>query len=332
MPVYNAGKYLSEAIESILAQDFTDFELIAINDGSTDSSAHILEHYQKRDKRVRVYHQVNLGRVAAANKALQLAKGKYAARMDSDDISLNHRLFRQVEFMENHPDIGASGTWLRCFGERNMVMRSPTDPETTRSLLLFESTIYNSTAIMRTQCLLDSNLFYRNLNEQGMAEDYDLWSRLSTKTKLTNIPEVLFLYRTHSEQSVCTHISIKRKTASRIRVELLNRLGLEPTCDEAEIHQALSYLEIQSSKNYIERIEDWLIKLTSANIQARLYDGNVLSQVLFDRWLKTCYMASDLGVWTWKKYRDSQITQEAIKPISSEARLALKCALRWSRK
>ena len=112
MPAYNAAEYLDEAIRSILNQTFRDFEFIIINDGSTDDSISILDKQQKLDSRIRVYHQENQGMIAALNRGCRLARGKYIARMDADDISLPGRLEKQLKYMERHPQIGILGTWI----------------------------------------------------------------------------------------------------------------------------------------------------------------------------------------------------------------------------
>src|SRR5690242_12324875 len=111
MPVYNAALFLPESTASILNQTFRDFEFIIINDGSTDESASILAEYEKLDTRVCVYHQNNEGMIAALNCGCRLARGKYIARMDADDVSLPTRLETQFKYLEERPQIGILGTW-----------------------------------------------------------------------------------------------------------------------------------------------------------------------------------------------------------------------------
>ena len=116
MPVYNAEKYLAEAINSILNQTFTNYELLIINDGSTDKSEEIILKYS--DKRIRyIKNDKNIRLVATLNKGIELAKGKYIARMDADDISVPTRLEKQITLLENNEDIGVCGSFLYVFGE-----------------------------------------------------------------------------------------------------------------------------------------------------------------------------------------------------------------------
>ena len=111
MPVYNGEKYLAEAIDSILVQTFTDFELLIVDDGSQDNSAEIIRSYVKRDSRIRFFQQEqNEGSANARNRGIANAKGEFIAAMDCDDVSLPERLQKQVDFLESHPEIGALGT------------------------------------------------------------------------------------------------------------------------------------------------------------------------------------------------------------------------------
>ena len=110
MSVYNDEKYLSKAVESILNQSYKDFEFIIVNDGSTDNSFEILEKYQQDDKRVILIEQDNIGLTKSLNKAIDMACGKYIARMDSDDISLLTRFQKQIDFLEQNKDYALAGT------------------------------------------------------------------------------------------------------------------------------------------------------------------------------------------------------------------------------
>lgn len=113
MPVYNASQYLAEAIESIVSQTFTDWELIIIDDGSTDDSKLIIKRYAQSDKRIRYYkNEQNMGVIRTLNKGINLSTGKYIARMDADDISLPTRFDTQYRFLENNADVAMCGTEL----------------------------------------------------------------------------------------------------------------------------------------------------------------------------------------------------------------------------
>ena len=111
MAVYNAEKYLTEAVESILVQTFADFEFLIIDDGSVDGSAAILEDYAESDERVKVIHNSeNLGLTKSLNIGLKLTQGKFIARIDADDVAVPERFEKQITFMDDHPDIGVCGS------------------------------------------------------------------------------------------------------------------------------------------------------------------------------------------------------------------------------
>ncbi len=118
MSVYNGERFLREAIESILSQTFRDFEFIIVNDGSTDGTAGILNSYALSDSRVRVFEQENMGQCASDNRGCSLARGKYIARMDSDDVSMRDRLERQIAFLENHEKVGLLGGAVEIIDDR----------------------------------------------------------------------------------------------------------------------------------------------------------------------------------------------------------------------
>jgi len=199
MPVYNAERYVAEAVESILAQTFTDFEFIIIDDGSTDASLSILQHYAKRDERIRLTSRPNTGVVRAMNEGMSQARAKYVARMDADDISLPERLAREVAFLEGNPDCVAVG----C---RVMMIDADGDPirkwpvhecheEIDRANLeSFGSSIVHPTVLMRRDEVAAAGAY--NIAFQ-YASDMDLFLRLAERGRLANLPEVLLKYRLH---------------------------------------------------------------------------------------------------------------------------------------
>lgn len=206
MPVFNAAPYLSEAVESILNQTFRNFEFIIINDGSTDGSSDILEHYSHIDRRITVYHQGNKGLIHALNRAYRLAQGPLLARMDADDISFPTRLERQVAFLQNHPEVGVLGSWYESFSqdkEKSTLVPLPTQPLSTAWSLLFGTPVHHPTVILRKELLKKSG-YYRET--APFIEDRDLWLRMSKITKLMNLPEVLLRYRIHND-SICVKFS-----------------------------------------------------------------------------------------------------------------------------
>ena len=128
MPAYNSEAFVAEAIESILNQTYTDFEFIIINDGSTDKTAEIIDEYAKNDSRIKfINNHKNQGLIAVLNQGLDLCTGEYVARMDSDDISMPQRFEKQVQYMDEHQEVGILGTWIDFFPTTTMQGVGPTD-------------------------------------------------------------------------------------------------------------------------------------------------------------------------------------------------------------
>jgi glycosyltransferase involved in cell wall biosynthesis len=225
MSVYNGERYLREAVESILNQTFTDFEFIIIDDGSTDNTTEILEEYATQDKRIRLIRNTrNLGLTRSLNKGLRIACGEYLARQDADDISLQERLALQVRFLDEHPDVGVVGTWVMHInegGRQTGVLRTPTSPALVRWFLLFGPCLMHPSVTMR-RSLLERDAAYRP--EIPYAQDYDLWVRLSTKTQLANLPEVLQLMRVHRHAISAQHYGQQEQTARAVMQHAIMRL------------------------------------------------------------------------------------------------------------
>src|SRR6185369_10026020 len=211
LPVYNGEKYLAEAIDSILAQTFTDFELLIIDDGSTDNSLAILKQYKQRDDRIRLIARENRNLATTLNDLIDLAQGEWVARMDQDDIALPHRFEKQLQWLEQ---TGADicGSSIRFFGtsDKRTVTHCQTD-EAVKMELLFRSPFAHPTVMMKT--VLVKKLRYDKAWEK--AEDYDLWERAARAGwMMTNVPEVLLLYRLHPTQ-ITTHTSNQNQIFSQ---------------------------------------------------------------------------------------------------------------------
>lgn len=197
LPVYNAGKYLKEAIQSILDQSYTNFELIIINDGSTDDSEKLIRSYT--DKRICYVFQQNTGLAGALNTGLKTAKGKYIARQDQDDISLVDRLQKQVEFLESHPNINLLGTRATVFTDDHKEMKMhdhATEPAVLRFDLLFDNPFVHSSVMFRKDAI-DQIGSYNT--DRSYYEDFELWSRFAFYGQVANLKDVLVKYRHHDQ-------------------------------------------------------------------------------------------------------------------------------------
>ncbi len=203
MPVYNNAETLAEALDSIRAQTFEDYELIVVNDGSTDASGEILRAYAAEDPRIRLIdNPVNLGLTPNLNKAAAAAGGELLARHDADDVSAPQRLERQVAFLDAHPEIAAVGAYVKLMDEYGRVCadwRTPTTPSDVRAALgRGECCFCHGVVLMRTSVfrLLEG---YRE--SFVLAEDFDLWLRMSERFQMTNLPEFLYVVRRHDKSA-----------------------------------------------------------------------------------------------------------------------------------
>ncbi len=208
MPAYNCEKYVLEAVSSMLAQTFKDFELLVIDDGSTDSTRSILNRIS--DHRLRIKsNPKNLGLIATLNIGLENCIGKYVARMDADDISAIERLDKQVQFLELHPEVHVLGTMVNLIGEDGKVFSGlsgyPTAPKDIRQHLLRECCLIHPTVMFRKDTVSSAGGYGTGAKH---SEDYDLWLRLSHEHAIANLPDKLVSYRIHKNQ-----VSIKNVIA-----------------------------------------------------------------------------------------------------------------------
>ena len=195
LSVHNGAADLPKAIDTILSQSFTDFELIAINNGSSDGTAAVLDGL--RDARVRVVHQVDMGLAAALNRGISLARGRYIARQDHDDWAKPTRLQKQVAFLEAHPDCALVGTRAEIWvGDRRTkrMHDHPTDDAALQFDLLFDNPFVHSSIMLRKSAL-DLVGPYTTDPARQPPEDYELWSRIARRYRVANLPERLTIYR-----------------------------------------------------------------------------------------------------------------------------------------
>ena len=262
MGVYNGERFLRETVDSILAQTFTDFEFLIINDGSTDSSRDIILSYD--DSRIKlVENERNIGVTKSMNRGIRLVRGDYIARIDADDISVPERLEKQVAFLDEHPDVAVVGSHIKCIGLNNEDLgfwkddiRHP-DAASIVEYLPFNNSIPNSTVMIRREIL--ERYRYRSFLTTAQ-EDWELWMRLaSDKLTIEKIPEYFVKYRKHQE-------SLTKKTPSLKR----RRIGVQ-----------ISYLAAQCLRFKFNRFNLRVFKQLLKKIDA-FYLNNTLVQLYLD--------------------------------------------------
>ncbi len=232
MSVYNGESYLEESVESVLRQTYTDFELIIINDCSTDKTSEILEKLALKDERIRVYtNEVNLKLPASLNKAVSLCEGKYILRMDSDDLCLPKRFEKQLAFMEKNKDIDLSS--IRFLTLKNGVFMpggcgGRTDNEALKAMLLVTNPILHPGVIAKKEVLKE--LKYDDT--LTCTEDLELWTRMVLNNKkMAILPEYLLIYRLHDKQITSTTLERQHKEVLKVEERYYSEL-LKPIKEE----------------------------------------------------------------------------------------------------
>ena len=320
MGCHNGEHYLDDAIESILNQRCSDFEFIIIDDASTDSSWQIIEGWKSKDQRIRPYkNDHNLGLAATLNRALTYSKGRYIARMDADDISLPERLSRQLAILENQ-EIQICGTWTRSIGRfRSKVTRYPISHEEICAHLFFQSPFAHPTVMLSAS--LYENFKYRE--EAGIAEDYDLWARMSSQAIMANIPEVLLLYRVHEGQ-VSESSRLKQASfAADVREMYLIQSGIDVTTEEREIARQFRWPMPPPSKEYVRATEALLFKILGHYNNERNF-----RHIIAKEWYLYCFRASMYGLWTWKTFLSSSLVKHEMPTRRARADLFFACLFR----
>lgn len=221
MPVYNAQDYLQEAVTSIVTQTFTDWEMIAMNDGSTDRSRKILEDYASRDPRIRIFDMPgNHGVTRALNQALLLSRSEYIARMDADDQSNCRRFEIQVEALDANPEIMVYGSNFVSMDHNLEYVRwsntLPSDPEEIKKMLPNSCCIGHPTVMMRRK-VVETLGGYSTAPEHEAVEDYEYWLRISRKYKISNIPIMMLNYRHHDGQVSAKRAELQKANTKKLQ-------------------------------------------------------------------------------------------------------------------
>ena len=314
IPVYNREKYVSEAIDSILAQSFTDFELLLIDDGSTDGSVEVIRSYT--DPRIRlVCNEGNWGIPKTRNKGIQLARGEYVAMLDSDDCAYPDRLEKQVAFLDRHRDYALVGSWTAAMDEKGQSLRRikilPVSPGAVQSRLLFKCSLSQS-AIMARKTVLQE---YGYRDQYIVCQDVDLFVRLAGKHKLGNLPEILVRRRRHTGRITREQAQLVKEKNLEIVSTQLSELGVAFTDTDLEHHFLLprmKKLQFTPDREYLEWTNSWLLKLQEANRHALRYPERPFAQVVGEMWFKVCWHAWVSIGWTvWKHFWQSPLSKRA---------------------
>jgi glycosyltransferase involved in cell wall biosynthesis len=313
IPVYNRERHLCVAVNSILAQTFTDFELLLVDDGSTDGSLELLERYAARDTRVRVEaNGANLGIPRTRNRGLDLARGEYIALLDSDDYAYPGRLEAQVGFLDAHRDHVQVGSWGSFMDEdgrlKRRVRRQPIAAPDVDAELLFRCCLSNRSIMARTAVLQA----YRYREEFARCQDYDMHVRLAERHAMANLPQVLVCGREHDGRYTGRTPDLGRERKIAIHRVQLEALGLAPSEADLERHHLLSRGGLPE-REYLQWAEAWLCDLLAANRRVGRYRQASLTRMAAKRWLILCKRAGRaIGPWAVARMLASPLVRMAL--------------------
>jgi glycosyltransferase involved in cell wall biosynthesis len=294
MPVYNGEAYLSEAIESILQQSFTNFEFLILNDGSIDRSEEIIRSYT--DSRIRLINNAtNMKLIATLNRGLDQAQGKYIVRMDADDISLPQRIERQVEWLEKNPEYGLVGSWFEDFNGTDTIrtIKYSSDDTHIRIRHLYQTHIAHPTAVLRKSVIDEHNLRFDPDFVHG--EDYAFWVQMSAYCKLSNYPKMLVRKRDHPQNVSNKYAQIQSDTCARVKQEQFRQMGLDVSRDEIELYTRFANPDWAFSKEEMEMMHILLEKMASENESTNFIAKEALKTYLAEKWFHLCLQNRRIG-------------------------------------
>ena len=276
MSTYNDELYIEESLQSILNQTLADFELIIYDDCSSDHTVEKIRAFH--DPRIQlICNEENCGLTKNLNKGLRVAKGKYIARMDGDDISEPTRFEKQVAFLEEHPSIYLISCHAQNFGESDLVNRIRGNSEVLRCRMLIRPVFAHPGFMMRRE-LIEEGFFYDETFRT--AQDYEFAVRAAGTHEIGMVPEILLHYRVHKKQISNTANGNQVTNADRVRQKQLEQLKITLSGEEQRVYNDWVYeRKPQSFEEFLEA-SALLQRFVTANEKTGIYDGRVLEKTL----------------------------------------------------
>ena len=284
LPVRNGAKYIRDAIDSVLNQTFDEFELMVLDDESTDETVAVVDSYdderihlismrevrrQSSGEQVQQRDEFRLARLL--NYGMTLGTGKYIARMDADDVCKPDRFEKQFSFLEQHPDVTFCGVFGYVLGTGRL-LTSPVEHEDIRASLLFYNVILHSGVFIRRDDWCRHKFAYPT--EYPHAEDYGLWVEMIEKVRFHILPEPLVYYRMHDGQVSNHNRGIQFAAGTKLQAQILTRLGIEFTEEELQVHTHCRSLV----GNW--RLRKWCDKVLTRNLEVGVYDQGSLERIV----------------------------------------------------
>lgn len=287
LPVYNRES-VTKTIDSILAQTLTDFELLIVDNASTDNTAEVVRAYD--DRRIRlVVNEKNGGQTFSLGRGLSLARGKYIARIDADDIALPDRLEKQVAFLDTHPDYGLCGCWVQYINDNDQLtvtMKMCLTDEGLRAMQKITCGMYHPAAMMRASVLQENGIAY-DLS-LSMAEDYDIWFRIMQHSKGLNLGEVLLYYRRGSNNDGKKHADVMKMESYMIRQRICDAYAKDER-DRERMRQEIN-LELKARKSVADmlRIHRELLRELDLDVSKNSIDYRIIKRQIYLKTYATC--------------------------------------------
>ena len=276
MSTYNEEKYIETSLKSLLNQTFQEFEIIIVDDASTDNTRQLIQRLQ--DERIHlICNEENQGLTKNLNKALKYVTGKYIARMDGDDIAFPTRFEKQVQYMEKHPETMLVSCYTKSFGDSDLVFALPDDSEVLKVRMLVRP-VYAHPGFMMRRELIEAG--YRYNEEYRTAQDYEFASRVAEKYKIGLVPEILLLYRVHKKQVSAKAGNQQFNNADKIRKRQLERLGVRLSETEWESYLELVKESKVDSLEHFDKVYEIIRKMLQSNEKSKIYNPNIMEKTL----------------------------------------------------
>ena len=329
MPVYNCEEFIEGALKSILDQSFTDFEIIIIDDCSTDATCDIIDTYKEPSIRL-IKKPEHKGLIHSLNIGIKLSNGKYIARMDGDDISHPDRFEKQVNFLNINKEVVLCGTWYQLLSTKQII-RNPETHEDIKIALLDYCAFGHPTVMFRKQFILDNNLKYDT--DFRAAEDYNLWTQIILLGKVSNIPETLLYYRSHINQisNISQHDQVKNSNLCK------SRMLCYPISKPSETDMTICRTVVQNApledSTSLNKIILWLDNLVGLNNQSTFFLQNEFKKLILQkkrRIVRRFYLnTSSYNPRILLEFKRSNNKFQQYFTFAELVKFALKCLLYW---
>jgi glycosyltransferase involved in cell wall biosynthesis len=281
LPLYNNVTTLDDSLESLMKQTVQDFEIIAIDNNSTDGTAEAIRRWMNKDSRIKMVFETEKGIDQALNCGIRHARGEWIARMDADDLSEPTRFEKQLKFMGENPEIDICGTQIRMFGGKEKTSDYSLSHEAIVIDLCFRNCIAHPTVMFRRERMPDFNY------ETGypMAGDYRQWIKLCDRYRFGNLNETLLQYRVHPKQCMSSNTEEAHSSEQKMKQMALLRFGIQTKEEEASVHHQFSrHMTLKSSGEFWQECRTltrlWKASLSDANDESKQLQENHWNRLL----------------------------------------------------